>query len=562
MKFKTIQLLKPKSALKNMTLGLILTTVVTVQAVTPLAQVPSIDLSKKIPGSTIQGVEDIENVEDLSLFFNDLLFSHKMNLPGWNEETENLPDQEEIYDAFAVRTTQDPTQILDGNSYFYAGKGVGRSGVWEKEKRGDSFARIHGRHLKGLTIKGYGGNAGKPNQPEGSLEVAEAYRDTVISKILMEKGADTYIGALTVVRPRASGGSTQANFIRLSRSSLRLNDIIDRKGEELRSTVDHLRLLVQEEFTDEMLEQSPLHAKYKIPTAEEFANWLVARSAQTLAHKEHARVTASNHNKDNFGIAELVDFGESKYDAFTFKIGYDVTGNGLANSFNGGLKTHIVAAANNIATEYGFQNDFSALFDDIYKQKSQLLIDQDNERILVDKASGRDLLALGLSFNTVKKILSLKKPFGILSTDELLKLNIPMKEKYILKNKTTTSFMKLEDGHIIPNAILPEVGGADGIRDILKFVLGDAAQPIESLSEFQLREKFTKAVIQKMTAMGTNKYKSSWGSFGPNIDINLGTLLTRKVLQDPQKWVHAFKTFPQEKSVQYNILSCQSLFLK
>jgi hypothetical protein len=258
----------------------------------------------------------------------------------------------------------------------------------------------------------------------------------------------------------------------------------------------------------------------------------------------------------------MVDFGESKYDAFTFKTGFDVLGNGTTSSFNGGLKPHIVNAANIIAAEYGFQHDYSALFDEVYLQKTQKLISQDNERLLIDKASGRDLLNLGLSFSTAKKILSFKKPFGILTNEELLDLKIPMKEKYIIKNKTTTSFMRLEDGHIVPNALLPEIGGTEGLRDILKFVLGDESQPIDSLTEFQLREKFTKAVIEKMTAMGTNKYKASWGSFGPNIDINIGTLLTKKVLQDPQYWIKAYKTLPQPKNVKYDKLSCESLFLK
>jgi hypothetical protein len=495
-------------------------------AVVDIQHVPSIKLQDVIPGSTMQAVEDIPDKTKLSIFYNDLLMNQIMNLPGWNSSTNNKPDEKQILNAFAVRTTQDPTQLKAQDSLFYAGQGVGRSGIWEKQSAGDAFAYIDGRPLKGLTIKGYGGNAGRGYQPNGSLAVAEAYRDTMLSKILMEKGADTYIGALTVIRPvnsSARATESQANYIRLSRSSLRMNDLIDRKGGELKATVAHLSQLVSDELG-------------RVPTPEEFTDWLVLRSARTLAHKEHARVTASNHNKDNFGIAELVDFGEAAYTPFSFNHGLDVYGK-PGNAWMRGLKPAVIEAAQNIALEYGFKKDYSALFDQTYRDYESSLIKHDALRLSLEKATAQQMKDIGLSDLTISRIEKLREelPFGILSTEDVLqKVAMINSEKKIILAQTKTQTMTLPDGHIMPNVMLDAVGGPQGLRDILTKTISEI-----SAGQFNTKQALSELlkvkVKEKMTELGNTGYLNGI-SYGPRIEENLAILMATQISSDLPHW--------------------------
>ncbi len=515
-------------------------------AIVDISKVPSIQLQQAVPGSSTQAVEDIPDKSKLTVFYNDLLLQQNMNLPGWDASTKNRPDNKGILDAFAIRTTQDPAKVQANNSLFYAGRGVGRSGVWEKQANGDAFAYIDGRPLKGLTIKGYGGNAGKSYQPDGSLEASEAYRDTVLSKILMEKGADTYIGALAVVRPKASG-EAQANYIRLSRSTLRMNDLIDRKGADLRATVDHLSQIVTDELG-------------KKPTAAEFADWIVLRSARTLAHKEHARVTASNHNKDNFGIAELVDFGEAKYDPFNYKHGYDVVGNGNS-TWSGGLKPHILEAAQNIAAEYGFQKDFKAMFEKTYSERVQTLISRDAARVSLDTASKKEMKDIGLSDLTIERIEHLRAElaFGLLSTEDVLsKVSMQDSEKKLIRERTTTHTMKMADGHIVPNALLTEIGGTDGLREILTGTMKDIPHT-DLANEQKVREKVAAKIKEKMSALGTNKYPTSWGGYGANIEGNLSLHLGKKISANADVWTGRYAAALKLKTLGA-VMKCDVIF--
>ncbi|KYG66063.1 hypothetical protein AZI86_03075 [Bdellovibrio bacteriovorus] len=528
----------------RMTLSAVMMISTSAQALIETSKVPSVKLEQVIPGATVQAVEDIPNQDKLSLMYNDLLLNQKMNLPGWDASTGNLPDAKGIFNAFAIRTTQNPAVLNANNSVFYAGKGVGRSGVWEKQATGDAFAYINGRPLKGLTIKGYGGNAGRNYQPDGSLDAAEAHRDTLLSKVLMEKGADTYVGALAVVRPR-DGGSTQANYIRLSRSTLRMNDLMDRTGQELRNTVDHLSALVAEEAG-------------KTLTAQEFADWLVQRSARTLAAKEHARVTASNHNKDNFGIAEVVDFGEAKYAPFDFVHGRDVLGD-PKSSWSAGLKVHVVAAAQNIAKEYGFQKDFSAEFDKVYQERTKTLVTRDMARLNLDKATKAEMKSLGLSDVTVERIETLRSQlsFGLLSTEEVIsKISMVDADKTLIRQQTTTSAMRMADGHIVPNALLGEVGGADGLREVLTKAMASLTTA-ELADEAKIREKVSAQLKEKMTALGTDKYVVR--GYGADIQGNLSVHFGRKISSETAQWNAQYLTATKLKTLGA-VGKCQAVF--
>ncbi len=515
-----------------------------VQAIVDINKVPSLQLQNVVPGSLVQTVEDIPDKSKLSVFYNDLLLTQKMMLPGWNSSKQKSPNDIEIIEAFGIRTTVKTASPNAPQSLFFVGKGVGRSGVWEKERVGDSFAVIDGRPLKGLTIKGYGGNASTNRpQPDGSLDVAEAYRDTVLSKILMETGADTYIGALAVVRPNQSN-DTQANYIRLSRSSLRLNDVMDRQGVQLEATLDHLQSLVAEE----------LGAK---PTVEEFTNWLVKRSAQTLARKEHARVTASNHNKDNFGIAELVDFGEAEYKPFNFEVNADVNGK-AGSSWNSGLKKHVLEAAKNISSQFNFSGDFPTLFEGVYNTEQQRLIRQDAARIILDVASKNELNRIGLSDLTVERILRLQKElaFGILTIDDVLtKVAMTASEKKLIKQNATTQSMKLSDGHILSNVVVAEIGGAEGLREVLLKTMSQLSTA-ELAQEKIVASKVAANIKEKMQKIGTDRFANTYGSYGPNVAGNISRQLGEKISSNSMVWNTQYELATQKSAG----LKCGSVF--
>lgn len=479
------------------------------QALIELKDLPTINLPAIVPGSTTQPVEDVPQREFYSVFVNDGLYGQSMNVPGWSNETNQKPNYKTMIEVYGVRTTSTPATSAE--SVFHVGANVGRSGVWEKQASGDYFAIINGKPKKGLTIKGYGGNTvvGKQAQPEGSLDAAEAYRDTLLSKILIERNVDTYTGAYTVVRPTAAG-KMNANYIRISRSTLRMNDLIDRKGADLRATVDHLRTLIADEVGE-------------VYSEKEFSQWLVKATAETLAGKEHARVSASNDNKDNLGIAELVDFGEAKYNPYEYKEGYDLT-----NGWSKGLRAHPITAAENIAHEYGFKIDAGKLFDDAYKAKKQELEKTDAARIFLERASVDELKAIGLTEESAAKIVDLqaKLPFGILTLDDVTSVLANSNDVAIVKSKTTTNVLKMEDGHIIPNAVFEEVGGGSGLREIMMQAIGSSIVS-KNVDLSKLNTALSFFTNDKMSEERTMGYRTSYNT---EYGVKIPNFVIRQVL--------------------------------
>ena len=481
-------------------------------------KVPSIELTTAVPGAVVQKVENITDRSQLSVLHNTSLFNQTLNLPGWNAYTRNAPVAQGIMNAFAVHTNADATSAQPTDAVFYVGRKVGRSGVWELENAGDYFAKIDGRPLKGLTIKGYGGNLSANRlQPEGSMDAAEAYRDMLITKILMEKNVDTYVGAITIVRPSAAG--LKSNFIRLSRTSLRLNDVMDRTGQELKSTVEHLTQLLADEVGHKM-------------TPEEFANWLVLRSAITLASKEQARVKSSNNNKDNFGFAELVDFGEANYAPLTYVPGSD-SNVSLQPVGQETLGDHVVTAASHLATEYGFKINAPAIFKAAYQHEFDRLEAKDHSRIDLDSASARDLKKVGLSDNSVAQILALRqeRPFGLLTTAEIMNKMATAEDRKVLQERTTTAFMRLSNGVILPNVLIEEIGGAKGLRTMITGLLSDLGSKVTDASI--TKAKISEFVQAYMKTKGTDVYQAYANYYGAHVEEILQTRVSELVTHDP-----------------------------
>ena len=532
----------PKKASWMAHVGSVIGAIVTAStalAAIPADKIPSMDVAHAVPGSTIQKVEDIPDQSQLSFRFNNLLSKEYVNLPGWNAATGNIPDKPALLHAFAVRTKIDATPLQPGEASFFAGRGVGRSGIWELEHTGQNFAVINGRPLKGLTIKGYGGNtASNRPQPDGSMVASEAYRDMLLSELLMEKGVDTYIGAITIVRPTAA--QINSNFIRLSRSSLRLNDIIDRTGPELESTVDHLTNLLTDEVGHKM-------------TPEAFTIWLIKRSATTLAGKEQARVKSSNNNKDNFGIAELVDFGEANYSPLTYVPGSDSKLGGT--SWSSSLGDHVVTAANKLAAEYKFTIDAPGIYNETYQRHFDALEAHELARVDLEKASESDLLALGLSKSTVNKILAIRelRPFGLLTPAEVFKIGASTPERKILMSRTTTSFLRLSNGLSLANVIVDEIGGAKGLRSVITGLLMDLGPQMSDPAA--LGAKFKEAFVAHLKNRGVDMYQDSARSYGAHTQELLDDKITELATKDPTFVARELKRLPESRA-----FVCRGLF--
>lgn len=410
---------------------------------------PALKDLRSVPGTVLQPVEKVDTkAEAWVVHPNTNLAGQKVNLPGWNDADPAQSDMQKLLDTFAVRTVADPKVAPAGGPFFYVSPGVGRAGIWETTERGQAFIVYNGRPLKGLTLKGYGGNtvSGKQHQPKGSLELAEALRDTLMSTVLNEKGVDSYIGALTFERP---GG--QANFIRVSRSAHRMNDLIDRRGPQLRETVDHLTSLLEDEVGKKM---SP----------EEFADWLVRRTSRAIALKEYVGFKHGSQTESNIGIGEMVDFGEGVYDPFAYTAR---DADSQSKSFGNVLKR----ATDNLKKEYAITADYEKIFQEVYQSTIRQARDQDIARVLLNSATDAELRVLGLSDQTIQKIERARGEldFGIISHRDLERYgSISEADLKILRERTATELLFMENEQMLPGAILAQVGGHEGYRGILR----------------------------------------------------------------------------------------------
>lgn len=501
----------------------------------------SVDLPNRVSGTGVQPVEVIQDTKDYNIRVNDFLTYEEVNLDGWGTQNEVKPDRAKLLESFAVRTLPSNISAQQAGRFYYIGQGVGRSGVLEKSEIGDYFAKVGTVYLKGLTIKGYGGNtvAGKSQQPDGSLNASEAYRDTLTSKILLEYGVDTYVGSVTVERG-GTGSSQQANFIRLSRTSLRMNDLYDRKGQDLRKTVDHLIELLQDEVGMKM-------------TPEMFMNWLVARTARTLAGKEYLGLRHGSQTRDNLGIAELVDHGEGVYDPAAYS---KSTSQGQVSTFRG----YVMDSAKNIAKEYGLDtSNLDKIFEENFNVRTNQMAAQDASKIMLDTATIKDLQRLGLSANATRKVLQMQSEdsFGILSVNDILESDsITNRDRKLLMQKTATEAMKIDGGKYLPLAITNELTSA-GIREVLSKTLSIIKdQNIDKNDTTKVQALLASEIENKLNAMkkpfAIDKANGGWGSFyGVNVVKHTSAIL--------QKYISNLKHDPLNHRPNAMGLSCSKV---
>lgn len=451
---------------------------------------PLPDLVTQVPGTALQLVEPIPPGEIIKVHFNPGLVGAECWLEGWNGKIPGQSQDATARTLFGVRTMANSLTPADTDMLYFQSKGVGRSGIWETVEPGKYFMKYKGQFYKGLTIKGYGGNQpGKPLQQAGSLEFKEAMRDTILSNVLLENGVDSYVGFLYVER---AGG--KANFVRLSRSAYRLNDLIDRTGPDLAQVVDHLSSLLTDEVGKKM-------------TPSEFYDWLARSTAESVAGAEYLRFTVSNTNKDNVGIGELVDFGEAELHSskVEFEKAYtDYSGKTQSAS----IKDHVKTACDKLAKEFQLTKTFDAVYDSAFATGFKAMEATDAARIDLAAATLRDLMTIGLDQNTAEKIIKHRDQadFGLLTREDAMTVKgVSEESAQIIWNKTKTSLITLEGGRMLPSAFLGTMGGTSGVRSVLTSILLETSRTGANITD--------KAAVQKIVSEKLSQAFKNFGDF-------------------------------------------------
>jgi hypothetical protein len=399
---------------------------------------PTVDLKQVIAGSTDQAVIELER-KGLRLILNDRLTN--VNIDGWSTTPLTDAQTDALLKKFGVRTVWDPSK---GTASFTALNGVGRAGVEE----GAVYLKLDGKVYKGLTLKGYGGNQGRfGEQPKGSLELVEAIRDMEVSTILAENGVDTYVGVIAVERPDG-----RANFVRLSRTSIRMDSLIDLKGPKLRTVVDYLTDSLRDEVGKKM-------------SNVEFATWLARSNADVIARKDYIRFSHASLTVDNMGIAELVDLGDlwGSKGGLTFPEVYQ--------SQNGHFRSITKQAIQNLADMDPAVRaiDFDRIYDDAYSGRLAELRAFDNARVNLNQATKAQLVKLGFTAEEAVAVVkfNVSTPEGIIDPMEVLSIKKITRDVRSIVERATTDFMRLADGSQLASYYVRGVGGASGVRAIL-----------------------------------------------------------------------------------------------
>lgn len=416
------------------------------------SKTPSSRLEKTLPGTKLQATSQLDR-KGLKLILNEK--ADGVIIEGWNTQSLSAQESETLFQQFGVRVDAkgDPA---DG--HLIAPSNVGRAGILE----GDTYMKLGGKIYKGMTLKGYGGNVthnGTPSiptrdlQPEGSMALSEAFRDMEASTILLESNVSTYVGVLAVSRPTTYRGSPAANYVRLSRTALRMEDFIRVKGTDLAKLVDYMTDLLTDEMGKKM-------------SVAEFDQWLVSQTADMLARKTHLRFRHASITESNIGIVEMVDLGDPQPYA-GLKLPGEVAGDDVAD-----FKTILKRAHDNIATLGGPANnlDFEKTFTESYDTRLSDLRQIDAARLNLNAATEGDLMKIGFTKIEAEMVLKFNAdtPDGIIDPSEIKSIQNIARDIESILEKTTTDFMKLADGTQLGRYYVRSVGGAEGVRGLLE----------------------------------------------------------------------------------------------
>lgn len=409
---------------------------------------PEHELEKILKGTKRQMVKQLDK-QGLKLTLNDRMTG--VNLEGWSTKALSDVEAEKLMAKYGVRTVTDPK---DGSTHFLAPDNVGRAGILE----GDIYMRLNGKVYKGLTLKGYGGNVvgGKAEQPMGSLQFDESIRDMEVSTILAENKVDTYVGVLSVERADpAMGGNpayAKSNFVRLSRTALRMEDLIRVKGDDLVKLVDYLSRLFEDEMGRKM-------------TYAEFDQWLIRATGDVMARKDYIRFMHASITDSNLGIGELVDLGDTWGGAGMKMPGEYMSQNAQFKGIAKRVHDNMAAADPSLKPV-----EFDKLYDAAYNDRIQTLRALDEAKINLTRAGLNELTQLGFTAGEAAEIVkyNLGTPDGIIDPAEVAEIKAITRDVRAILDRATTDFMRLADGSTMASYYVRGIGGATGVRMILE----------------------------------------------------------------------------------------------
>ncbi len=125
----------------------------------------------------------------------------------------------------------------------------------------------------------------------------------------------------------------------------------------------------------------------------------------------------------------------------------------------------------------------------------------------------------------------------------------------LIKQKTTTRSMRLADGHILSNVIVSEIGGADGLREVLLKTIGELS-PADLAQEKLVKDQMATNIKEKMKSFGTDKYTAGYGSYGPNVASNISRQFSVIISSHADGWKNQFDLVKNRASAPL----CSSVF--
>jgi hypothetical protein len=415
---------------------------------------PQHDLEVVLNGTRRQAVKELDK-QGLKLVLNEQM--ETVTLEGWSTKALTPQQADALLRQFGVRVVEN---AAEGTAEYIVPNNVGRAGILE----GEVYMRLHGKVYKGLTLKGYGGNTvhGQDVQTMGSLEAAESIRDMEVSTILAESKVDTYVGVISVERPAAVGryggsATPKSNYVRLSRTALRMEDLIRVSPQDLPKLVDYLSNLMKDE----------LGRKLSLP---EFHEWLVKQTGDLLARKDYIRFQHASITDSNLGIGEMVDLGDEG-GGLKLPGEYQPQNVGRGGWQKGFKDITRKVHDNFVKADPSLRSvDFDKFFDDAYSQRIEQLRSFDAARVNLNRATELELTKIGFTPAEAVEIVkyNLGAADGIIDPFEVRTIKTITRDVSSLLDRVTTDFVRLSDGSQLGAYYLRNVGGADGVRAILE----------------------------------------------------------------------------------------------
>ncbi|MGK5083150.1 hypothetical protein WDW37_07570 [Bdellovibrionota bacterium FG-1] len=416
---------------------------------------PEHELQRILNGTKRQPVKQLDRT-GLKLVLNEQI--EGVTLEGWSTRQLTPVQADALFAQFGIRVVSDPAT---GTSSYIVADNVGRAGILE----GDIYLKMNGKIYKGLTLKGYGGNTvhGHDEQPQGSLNADESIRDIEVSTILAHNNVDTYVGVLSVERPSAIGRfesvpTPKSNYVRLSRTALRMEDLIRVRGNDLNKLVNYLTDLMKDEMGKKL-------------TPAEFSNWLVTQTGDLMARKDYIRFMHASITDSNLGIGELVDLGDVRGGgAMRLPGEYSPQNTGSSRGREGFKDICRKAYDNLVASDSSVKLDFDRQFDSAYNERLVQLKSFDASRINLNRASTAQLEMIGFTAQEALEVVrfNINTPDGIVDPSEVSTLKTITRDIKTVLDRTTTDFLRLSDGSQLSAYYVRNVGGAEGVRAVLE----------------------------------------------------------------------------------------------